>query len=75
MSILLLSFCLSVQHCKLNSGGFSTHRINATVKVILGREKHGVPDEDERCSKDEGEEELDVDEVSRAVESPEGQRT
>ena len=47
-----------------------TDRVDATLEVILRGEEDRVSDEDEHSSEDEGEEQLHVDEVARAVEPP-----
>ena len=48
------------------------YRVHAAVKVVLGGEEQQVSDEDEGGAQDEGEEELDVDQVTSAVKSPKG---
>lgn len=48
------------------------HRIGVTVEVVIRGEEHSISDEDEGGSEDEGEEQLDVDVVTGAVEPPWG---
>ena len=50
----------------------SRHRIGVTVEVVIRGEEHSISDEDEGGSEDEGEEQLDVDIVTGAVEPPWG---